>query len=311
MTARTFSGLTPIENSGVNQHMPFAQKIFSDEKAFWNVDEWDLPAGARMVENQGKDQATVYLPDGFPTPFRVQLRILTVSESDKHMSSVEGPQYSFSCAGRLFYRSEKYSDENQELYTGMFYRTVAWSAGLTPRFNQDRNQFNLVTGDAIEAILKTDVTEMHSAVVRNWWPITELEWNTKDVTQYWTPNDLVWSFPQLFELPRISHSQLFPNNYKFEKTQALVSYPVLFENTAEALGMYNRKAKTSPTPPPPPPPPPHLSPADEEVNKWGDGYISWDQQNQGEKGGGWWDEEEEEEPKEWVQMQGHWYKKFS
>ena len=220
MTARNFSGLTPIGNSGVNQHMPFAQKIFSDEKAFWNEDEWDLPAGARMVESQGKDQATVYLPDDFPTPFRVQLRILTVSESDKHVSSVEGQQYSFSCAGRLFYKSEKYSDKNQELYTGMFYRTVAWSAGLTPRFNQDRNQFNLVTGDAIEAILKTDVTEMHSAVVRNWWPITELEWNTKDVHQYWTPNDLVWSFPQLFELPRISHGQLFPNNFKFEKTQA-------------------------------------------------------------------------------------------
>ena len=55
MTARNFSGLTPIENSAVNQHMPFAQKIFPDEKAFWNVDEWELPAGARMVEN--KDQA--------------------------------------------------------------------------------------------------------------------------------------------------------------------------------------------------------------------------------------------------------------
>ena len=61
MPGRNFSGLTPIENSGVNQHMPFAQKIFSDEKAFWNVDEWDLPAGAEMRENQNKDQATVYL----------------------------------------------------------------------------------------------------------------------------------------------------------------------------------------------------------------------------------------------------------
>ena len=61
MPGRNFSGLTPIENSGVNQHMPFAQKIFSDEKAFWNVDEWDLPAGAEMRENQNRDQATVLL----------------------------------------------------------------------------------------------------------------------------------------------------------------------------------------------------------------------------------------------------------
>ena len=293
--------------------MPFAQKIFSDEKAFWNVDEWDLPAGARMVENQNKDQAAVYLPDDFPTPFRTQLRIVTVTESDRHVSSVEGTQYSFSCVGRLFYRSEKYSDENQELYTGMFFRTVAWSAGLAPRFNQNRDQFNLVTGDAIEAILKTDVTEMQSAVVRNWWPITELEWNTKEVAQYWAPNDLVWSFPQLFELPRISHSQLFPNNFKFEKTQALVSFPAVFENTAEAIGKYQRKGKkSSPIPPPPPPPPPQESPEGEVVNNWGAGYVSWTQQTQNEGGGGWWVEEveEEEEPREWIQMQGHWYKKF-
>ena len=311
MPGRNFSGLTPIENSGVNQHMPFAQKIFSDEKAFWNVDEWDLPAGAEMRENQNKDQATIYLPDDFPTPFRVQLRILTVTESDRHVSSVEGTQYSFSCAGRLFYRSSRFSDENQELYTGLFYRTVAWSAGLSPRFNQKRDQFNLVTGDAIEAILKTDVTEMHSAVVRNWWPISELEWSAKEGAQYWAPNDLVWSFPQLFELPRIAHSQLFPNNFKFEKTQALVSFPVVFENTAESLGKYHRKGKKT-TQIPPPPPPPQESPPAEESNTWQDEYTSWDQQAQNEGGGGWWVEEvqEEEEPREWIQIQGHWYRKF-
>ena len=125
MAAGNFSGQTPILNSGLNQHVPFAQKIFSDEKAFWNLDEWELPAGARMEENQNKDQATVYLPDDFPTPFRVQLRILTATESDRHVSSVEGAQYSFSCAGRLFYRSEEFSGKNQEFYTGMFSRTAA------------------------------------------------------------------------------------------------------------------------------------------------------------------------------------------
>ena len=118
MTAANFAGQTPIPNTGVNQHMPFAQKMFSDERAFWNVDEWELPAGARMAQNQNKDQAAVYLPDEFPTPFRVQLRILTVSESDRHVSSVEGAQYSFSCAGRLFYRSEKYSDKKQGVLRG-------------------------------------------------------------------------------------------------------------------------------------------------------------------------------------------------
>ena len=80
MAARTCSGLTPIGNSGVNQHMPFAQKIFSDEKAFWNLDEWELPAGARMEETQNKDQAAVYLPDDFPSPFIVQLRMLAATK---------------------------------------------------------------------------------------------------------------------------------------------------------------------------------------------------------------------------------------
>ena len=103
------------------------------------------------------------------------------------------------------------------MYATLFYRAVAWSAGLTPRFNQNRDQFNLVTGDAIEAILKSDATEKQSDVARNWWPITELEWNAKALGEYWAPDDLIWSFPQLFELPRISHTQLFPNNFKFEE----------------------------------------------------------------------------------------------
>ena len=118
MAAGNFRGQTPIWNSGVNQHMPYAQKIFSDEKAFWNLDEWELPAGARMGENQNKDLATVYLPDDFPTPFRVQLRILAATESDRRVSSVEGAQYSFSCAGRVFCRSEKFSDKKPGVLRG-------------------------------------------------------------------------------------------------------------------------------------------------------------------------------------------------
>ena len=107
MPAAMFTGQTPIPNAAANQHMPFSQKAFSDTGAFWNLDEWELPAGAQMLGGQNKDQATIYLPDEFPTPTRVQLRILTASESDKRQSSVEGTQYSFSCAGRLFYKSVK------------------------------------------------------------------------------------------------------------------------------------------------------------------------------------------------------------
>ena len=135
MTAANFAGRNPTPNTGVNRHMPFAQKAFSDVRAFWNVDEWELPAGARMAEGRNKDQAAIYLPDEFPTPLRVQLRILTASGSDKRQSSVEGTQYSFSCAGRLFYKSEKNSERGRQMYTTLFYRAVARPAGLTPRFN--------------------------------------------------------------------------------------------------------------------------------------------------------------------------------
>ena len=192
------------------------------------------------------------------------------------------------------------------MLTPLFYRTVARPAGLAPRFNQNRDQFNLATGDAIEAILKSDATESQSAVVRNWRPISELEWNAKALGGYWAPDDLVWSFAQLFELPRISHSQLFPNNFKFEKTKASASYPAVFENTAEAIGKYRRKGSKTP-PPPPPLLPSQLGPEGENDNTWGDGYISWGQQNQNEQGRGW--RTGEDEPRTWVQVEGHWYKK--
>ena len=117
-----------------------------------------MPAGARTSEGRNRDQATIYLPDEFPTPFRVQLRVLTASESDRRQSSVGGTQYPFGCAGRLFYRSGKNSDKDREKYDTLFFRAVARPAGLTPRFNQSRDQLNLVTGDAIEAILKSDAT---------------------------------------------------------------------------------------------------------------------------------------------------------
>ena len=69
--------------------------------------------GAQMTEFQ--EQATIYLPDDFPTPLRVQLRNISVSESDRRKSSVEGTRYSFSCIGRLLFRSETHSAKNSGL----------------------------------------------------------------------------------------------------------------------------------------------------------------------------------------------------
>ena len=123
MPNTTYAGQTPIPNTAANQHMPFAQKAFSDEGAFRNLNEWELPAGAQMTELQ--DQATIYLPDDFPTPLRVQLRIISVSESGRRKSSVEGMQYSFSCEGRLLFKSENHSVKDHEMYATVFYRTAA------------------------------------------------------------------------------------------------------------------------------------------------------------------------------------------
>ena len=36
-----YVGQPPIQNNAGNPHTPFARKAFSDEAAFWNVDEWE------------------------------------------------------------------------------------------------------------------------------------------------------------------------------------------------------------------------------------------------------------------------------
>ena len=133
----------------------------------------------------------------------------------------------------------------------------------------------------------SDSTDTRSGVVRNWWPITELKWNAEKLGAYWAPDDLNWSFPQLSGLPRIPHAQLYPNNFKFEKTQALVSYQAVFENTAESMGKNKRRGAKTPPSSPPPPPPTQTDPDCEYDDTWGGGYASWDQQAQNTRGGGW------------------------
>ena len=114
---------------------------------------------------------------------------------------------------------------------------------------------------------------------------------------YWTAEDMLMSFPQLYVLPKISHPKLHPDNFKFEKTQALVSYPAVFENTAETLGKYVRRKGYQMRPPPPPPP---------ESEDGKDRYEDrWEDQLDAEG----WTERREPQVKEWIQVGGHWYRR--
>ena len=285
--------VAPIRNESENPHTPVALRVFSDGTCFWNIGRWELSAGA-MLSNSADGQTPLRLPEEFPTPVRAQLRIVRVSENEWRKSSVERPQFSFSCVGRVMFHSMRYSTDGNEMHTAAFSRATAWSAGLSPRYICSRQHFNLATGDPIGGILKSDFGDPCSAVVRNWWPLTKLELQSAQPSAYWPPDDLYWSFPQIFELLRISRPQLFPNNFKFEMAQAFLSYAVTFEDAAGAMGKYVRKGNKK-TPPPPPPPP------DDEEDE-GDYHTSWDRQASNKwRGVG---RDEPPEPKEWVQMEG-------
>ena len=185
---------------------------------------------------------TIRLSDSFPTPRRMFFRAASCWESDYHKSSVPGPQYQFSLVGRLSYRPKADADYVAHL----IFRTTARSGGLVPRFNVGRKSFHVVTGDAVEAFLKSDVeVPLRSAIARSWWPSTNQEWVATDPDSFWAPQDISWDLAKIYMIPRIAHDQLRPGNYKFEHAQALTNYPTAFENAAQSVmrGLYGKFTK--------------------------------------------------------------------
>ena len=81
-----------------------------------------------------------------------QSRIVGFSENEGRWSSVDGAQYQFSRAGRLMFKSAKWTDGDYE--AGVFVRTPAWTAGLAPKYGETREQSNVAIGDTIGAIPK-------------------------------------------------------------------------------------------------------------------------------------------------------------
>ena len=221
----------------------FPQRIDTDgppRETIWNTGDWELPYGS-LQAGYG-DQATIKLPDSFPPPVRMFLRVVSCWENDYHKSSAPGPQYQFSCLGRVSYRPKP----DAGYVAHLLFRTTAWSAGLAPRFNAVRDPFHVVSGDIIEAFLKTDAeVALKNAIVRTWWPSTAQEWKMADPDGFWNADDVCWDFAKIYMLPRIAHDQLRPGNYKFEHTQAQVSYPTVFENIAQSVvkGLYGKYSK--------------------------------------------------------------------
>ena len=63
-----------------------------------------------------------------------------------------------------------------EFRAAAFLNTASWSDGVTPGLNSDSCQSDVVAGDPIAAILKTDDAQLGSDTVRNWRPVAGSEW---------------------------------------------------------------------------------------------------------------------------------------
>ena len=114
---------------------------------------------------------------------------------------------------------------------------------MAPRFNVGRESFRVLTGDVVEAFLKSDAdVPLKSAIARSRWPSTSQEWMATDPDSFWPPDDISWDFAKIYMLPRIAHDQLRPGNYKFEHTQAFMAYPTAFQNAAQSVakGLYGK-----------------------------------------------------------------------
>ena len=90
MTSAEVSDM-PIQTGFADRRTPLAQKLLTDVEYFRNMGEWELPVGTQVAE-EDDGQATLRLPEDYPTPFRVQPRIISFAASGSRRGSVEGPQ---------------------------------------------------------------------------------------------------------------------------------------------------------------------------------------------------------------------------
>ena len=249
------SNKEPCQTDGQNEvgrprmYFPFAQKLFADEgSVLRNTGTWDILPGSICARADG--QVAIKLPNVSPVPIRAHLRVISCGGNKYHRSSAPGAQDQFSCVGRLFFYAEKWAGEHYN--AAVYFRTAAWSGGLPPRCNSGPDSIKTVMGDPIEAILKSDNNPvLISAMVRNWWPISRQEWQAMSPGEYREPGDISRDARKLFSLSRISHADLRPDSYEFEKAQAIVAFPAVSENTARtSLKGRNKKGKSDKSPPP-------------------------------------------------------------
>ena len=200
----------PVADQTGNIFALFAQKLFANGGEFFrNAGGSELLPGAALGGRGGL--APIQLPDSATVPARAQLGIVGRSDNVRRQSSVDGPQYQFSCVDRLTFRSVRRAAGGH--YAGVFSSTTAWPVGPTPKFGLRREQFNAVMGDAVEASIETGRDpHMGSAIARNWRPISCEEWGATRPAEFRVPDDISWVLPQSYAQPRISHPDSMPDN---------------------------------------------------------------------------------------------------
>ena len=62
-----------------------------------------------------------------------------------------------------------------------------------------------------------------------------MEWTTADPPGCWAPNEIDWDFAQLFISPRIMQNKLRWYTFQFDRTQASIQIPDVFQDTAQMV----------------------------------------------------------------------------
>ena len=93
--------------------------------------------------------------------------------------------------------------------------------------------FESWTAVPIDTILKSGMSDDGAAAVRPWWPASDVEWTTADPVGYWASGEIGWESPQLFAPPLIVSEKLRWSNFQFDRTQAIIYFPGVFQNAPQ------------------------------------------------------------------------------
>ena len=135
------------------------------------------------------------------------------------------------CTGKLEFQVP----QDPNCAAGLFFRVPGWPPGVSRRHDQVANAFEMPTAGPIEASSKSGLPDGDASGVRPWWPVGEMGWTTADPAGYWGPGEIDWDCPQLFVFHRPVNEKLYWSHFQFDRTQAVIRLPDVFQDTAHMV----------------------------------------------------------------------------